>query len=249
MYFDPVRAKREGRPPNWMDAETAGLFPDRLEETRVGLIPSGWTISTIGDFCELITDGSHHSPASVDNGLPMASVKDLTDWGIDLGTCRRISSADFDRLVASGCQPRAGDILLAKDGAYCLQTVCEYTQPEDIVLLSSIAILRPKQTSAAAYLDLWFKQGSTKTYLIEGFRSGSAIPRVVLKDLKRAQLITPGPNLIEAFLRAVGPLRDQIRLNIASDGTLAALRDALLPKLLSGEIRVKDAEAAAREVG
>jgi type I restriction enzyme S subunit len=236
--FDPVRAKLDGRQPSGMDEATAALFPDGFQSSQSGPIPAGWGHTPLAEFCSKITDGAHQSPKSVDAGFPMASVKDMTDWEINVPGCRHISEVDYRSLVANGCQPELGDVLLAKDGATCLDTACEYQQKEQIVLLSSVAILRPKHSSDSAFLHTWLGLSSTKTYLKENFVSGSAIPRVVLRDMKRAQLICPPRSVLDAFARAAAPLREQIRHNHDQSRTLATLRDTLLPKLLSGEIGV-----------
>ncbi len=240
--FDPVRAKMDGRPVPGLDAATAALFPDGFEHVDGELVPRGWSFTTVKNICERITDGAHLSPPSVHEGRPMASVKDMDDWGIDVPGCRLISNEDFDALVANDCQPRLGDVLLAKDGAKCLETACEYQQPDSIVLLSSVAILRPKTLDASAYLHIWLCLESTKFYLREGFVSGSAIPRIVLRDLRHARLLYPAQRVMQRFNRVVRPLREQIWRNRDTSLALASLRDALLPKLLSGEIRVGAAE-------
>lgn len=64
---------------------------------------SDWLILTLGDVCEKITDGAHKSPKSVDDGKSMASVKDLTRFGVDLSNTRKISKDDFDDLVNLSC--------------------------------------------------------------------------------------------------------------------------------------------------
>jgi restriction endonuclease S subunit len=109
-------------------------------------------------------------------------------------------------------------------------------------LLSSVAILRPRFALASTYLSRWLALESTRLYLKESFRSGSAIPRVVLKDLKRAHLLEPSRAVLTKFNEIVRPIFALARVNISSCDTMAAVRDGLLPKLLSGEIRVKEAE-------
>jgi type I restriction enzyme S subunit len=237
--FDPVRAKLDGRKPTGLDEPTAALFPAAFHESRLGSIPVSWNVTTLADLCSKITDGSHHSPKSVEAGLPMASVKDMSNWEINLSGCRLISPEDFENLVANGCQPESGDLLLAKDGATCLDTTCEYQQPDKVVLLSSVAILRLKNVADAGFLHTWLGLESTKQYLKEGFVSGSAIPRVVLRDMKRAQLVVPSRKILDAFARTVAPLRKQIQRNVVQSRTLATLRDTLLPKLLSGKLVAK----------
>lgn len=151
-----------------------------------------WSELSIDDVCILITDGAHASPASVDLGKPMASVKDLTRFGITIDTCRHISEEDFQRLVDQGCKPEAGDVLISKDGAKMVETVCEIENPIDVVLLSSIAILRPNQeTVLPSFLRYYFDSPRTRDYLKKGFVTGAAIPRVILEDFKRAKIFLP----------------------------------------------------------
>ena len=116
-----------------------------------------WPILTLGDVCEKITDGAHNSPKSVEVGKPMASVKDLTRYGVDLSEARLIPQDDFDKLVKQGCQPEVGDVLIAKDGNSALDTVCTVDEPLDAVMLSSVAILRPdKDKLDSDFLKYYF---------------------------------------------------------------------------------------------
>ena len=162
-----------------------------------------WEETTLEAVCDLITDGAHLSPPSVPIGKPMASVKDLTSFGIRIDSCRRISEEDFTKLVRQGCQPRKGDVLIAKDGATALDTVCEVKKNEDVVLLSSVAILRPNSTLIdSAYLRYYLDASTTRSYLKGSFISGAAIPRVVLKDLKRAMVRVP-PLLVQRRIAGI----------------------------------------------
>lgn len=156
------------------------------------MMASDWKELTLDAVCSRITDGAHSSPRSVPEGKPMASVKDLTPFGIRLESCRRIPIEDFEKLVRQGCQPVKGDVLIAKDGATALDTVCEVKRNEDVVLLSSVAILRPNPAIiSSSYLHYYLDSSTTRSYLKGTFVGGSAIPRVVLKDLKRAAVHVP----------------------------------------------------------
>ena len=151
-----------------------------------------WKQLTLESVCARITDGSHSSPPSVPDGRPMASVKDLTPFGIRLESCRLIPHGDFEKLVRQGCQPVKGDVLIAKDGATALDTVCEVKRNDDVVLLSSVAILRPNPSVIdSSFLHYYLDSSTTRSYLKGTFISGAAIPRVVLKDLKRATILVP----------------------------------------------------------
>lgn len=145
-----------------------------------------WRELTLKDACLLVTDGSHNSPKSVSHGLPMASVKDLTPYGITLETCRLISEEDFHRLAKQDCRPQKGDVLIAKDGATALDTVCEFQQDFEVILLSSVAILRSNpDIITPTFLRYYLDSPVTRAYMKSGFVTGAAIPRVVLEDFKR----------------------------------------------------------------
>ena len=139
--------------------DTAALFPDALVDSELGEIPGGWSIRTLQDLCVKITDGAHASPKSVDNGRPMASVKDMHNWGIDIDSCRQISEEDYENLVRNNCRPLKDDVLIAKDGSY-LKHIFMVEDDMDIVLLSSIAILKPNTDIVPYYLALMLGSAS-----------------------------------------------------------------------------------------
>ncbi len=114
----------------------------RMIESELGPVPEGWEAVRMEDVCVRITDGSHRSPKSIEVGKPMASVKDMHDWGINIATCRQIDESEYEELVRNDCKPRLNDVLIAKDGSYLKHTFV-VDEEKDIVVLSSIAILRP----------------------------------------------------------------------------------------------------------
>ena len=139
-----------------------------------------WQTLTLADVCTVITDGAHQSPKTVSRGKPMASVKDLTRFGVDLTSARHIATEDFEALVKQGCKPHVGDVLIAKDGNSALDTVCTVDHPLDAVLLSSVAILRPDPKCLdSVFLKFYLSSPETIDYLKSNFISGAAIPRVV----------------------------------------------------------------------
>lgn len=182
-----------------------------------------WSLKTLGDVCEKITDGAHNSPPSVSSGMPMASVKDLTPFGLDLSNARHISRNDYDFLVKQGCKPFVDDVLIAKDGNSALDTVCVVRHDMDVVLLSSVAILRPdKRQIAPEFLKYYFLTKKNIDYLKSNFISGAAIPRVVLKDFKRAEIHLPPIKHQIEITEILGALDDKIELNRQMNETLEA---------------------------
>jgi type I restriction enzyme, S subunit len=183
-----------------------------------------WQSTTLGSVCTVITDGSHSSPKTVSSGMPMASVKDLNFWGLNLKTARLISLEDYEELVRQGCKPQMGDVLIAKDGNSALDTVCVVEEPIDTVLLSSIAILRCNQTLITPrFLKYYFMSPQTIRYLKNNFISGAAIPRIVLRDFKRAQIDLPPLPEQRAIAHILGSLDDKIELNRKRNETLEAI--------------------------
>ncbi len=153
---------------------------------------SNWSVSTLEDVCTKITDGAHNSPPSTKDGMPMASVKDMTNYGVNIDTARIIPLDDFKKLVKQGCQPLKDDILIAKDGATALETVCHQKSDASYVLLSSVAILRPnKKIVYPAFLKYYLQSPTTKNYIKTSYFGGAAIPRVVLKHFKQVKIQFP----------------------------------------------------------
>lgn len=175
---------------------------------------SEWITSTIDDICKLVTDGAHNSPKSVDNGYYMASVKDFTAYGFDFSNCRKISEADYLKLKKQGCVPESGDILVGKDGARYFEDVIIYRQKEQPALLSSIAILRVDDTKVTSeFLYYTLKSPTVKKDVRDNYGSGSAIPRIVLKDFKRMPISFPSLKEQKKITNICVLLDEKIQLN------------------------------------
>lgn len=139
----------------------------------------------LSSVCTSITDGSHFSPKEDPEGLiPMLSVKDMAADGFDYTSCKYIGENDYQVLVANGCRPSVGDVLVAKDGSY-LKTAFVQKSDKDQAILSSIAILTPKtDIIIPEYLALFFKAPHTKATVEKHYLTGTAIKRVILKGFK-----------------------------------------------------------------
>jgi type I restriction enzyme S subunit len=219
-------------------------FPGHEKLPRVasplGDIPQGWEVKPLEAVCARITDGAHHSPASVDEGYPMASVKDMHDWGINVESCRRIRGDDFENLVRNNCKPLKNDVLIAKDGSYLKHTFV-VGEEQDLVILSSIAILRPNSAILPNYLSFTLREPTAKARMT-GFVSGVAIPRIVLKDFRKFQILVPPPDIQFAWARHVDPKVEMCRKLISEIQNLRLTRDLLLPRLMSGQVELQPAE-------
>ena len=146
---------------------------------------------SIDEICTKITDGSHFSPKSVENGYHMPSVKDMLSNGFDFTSCKQISEEDYKLLVKNGCQPKVNDILIAKDGSM-LKYAFPVSEEMPIVVLSSIAILSVNTAIVKpAFLAYYFKQKSFKDAVIREYSTKGGVPRIVLKNFKRIKVSIP----------------------------------------------------------
>ena len=189
-----------------------------------------WKEYTLQDICIEITDGSHASPKSVEDGYPMASVKDMNYFNINIDTCRRISYEDYKKLVKGNCKPLINDVLIAKDGSY-MKYVNVVKKEIDLVLLSSIAILRPNiEFINPMFLKYYLLTPNVKRDLEQGYVSGSAIRRIVLKDFKRFPLNLPPLEEQEKIADILSSLDDKIQLNNEMNKTLEEMAQALFKR-------------------
>ena len=165
------------------------------------------------DLCELVTDGSHHSPPSQVEGYYMASVKDMGAYKFIYSDCRKISEEDYDKLVKSGCSPKNEDILIAKDGSP-LSNIFIYQEEYPMVLLSSIAIIRTnKNKILPEFLKYYLENPSIKKYIQTTYTSGSVIPRIILKDFKKFPINYPDIANQKKIIGVLKSIDEKIAIN------------------------------------
>ena len=194
---------------------------------RLGM-KSNWMTTTINDVCSLVTDGAHNSPKSVEKGRYMASVKDFTEFGFDFSNCRRISEEDYERLCKQGCVPEKDDILVGKDGARYFEDIVIYKQDEQPALLSSIAILRAdRKKIIPEFLYYTLKTPAVKKNVRDNYGSGSAIPRIVLKDFKRMPFSFPSVDEQRKITAICSAIDSKIQVNNAINKNLEQQVSAL----------------------
>lgn len=146
---------------------------------------------SIGELCIKVTDGSHYSPKEVADGYPMASSKDMLENDFDYSAIKKISDSDFNNLVKADCKPLKDDILIIKDGNSYLKYIFTIKDEKDLVVLSSIAILRPNKELINPIFFQYLLRAPDNKELMSNFVSGAAIPRIVLKDFKQMLVSIP----------------------------------------------------------
>ncbi|ONM42595.1 hypothetical protein BXT89_17175 [Halopseudomonas pachastrellae] len=192
--------------------------------------PSGWELTTLGRNAQLITDGAHASPPTHEGGRPIATVQNMGSRFIDFASCRLISENDFNSLVRGNCAPEVGDVLFSKDGTVGKTFV--YRQSEKVVLLSSIAIIRLDESNIDPEFCSQFLLSPLFYQQLESAKSGSAIRRIVLNELKKIEI--PRPPLpeqkkIAEILSSVDDMVEKIRAQLDK---LKDLKAGMMQELL-----------------
>ena len=241
VNFDPVRAKAEGRPTGLPD-EISELFPDSFEESELGEIPSGWRLGPLLQILQVdpkrsLTKGSV-SPYLEMKGVP---------------TSGHSAEGVYDREFTSGTKFQNGDTLLARITP-CLEngktTLVDFLEEGQIGWGSTEFIvlcgIRPEHNSFAYYLS---RSNEFREHAIRNMVGSSGRQRVPSDALADFCLAQAPMSILNAFSSLADSLLECISHASKENLTLSELRDALLPRLISGELRVPDAEKILGEVG
>ena len=227
--FEPVRAKAEGRPSGLPPALDA-LFPASFEASKLGEIPSGWGVGTLGDVAVERRQGvrlEEMAPGTPYIGLehmPRRSIA-LSEWGTT------------DGLASNKSRFEQGDILFGKLRPYFHKVG---VAPLDGVCSTDIVVLAPMTDDWFGFVLGHASSDDFVDYTDAG-STGTRMPRTKWKDMARYTVALPDRALAAAFNERVNPLVVRIASAIRGSRARATQRDALLPRLVSGEVRVEDA--------
>ena len=233
--FEPVHAKARGEPPQGMDDATAALFPDSFEESELGRIPKGWRVLPLTDAYD-INPTRKLKKGTVAPYLDMASV----------ATSGHTVSGVTDRELGSGTKFINGDTLLARITP-CLENgktaFVDFLDDEKVAWGSTeFVVLRPKAPLPTYHGYLLSRHPAFREYAIQSMSGTSGRQRVQNDVLGRYPVIIPTPNVANTFGGMVTGIQQKIAANHQQAQTLAQLRDTLLPKLISGQLRLPEAE-------
>ena len=230
--FDPVRAKMEGRAPEGMDEATAALFPDSFEETELGAVPKGWRIGKLCDILALRNERT--KPSEETKSLPYVPIESITAKVPFLEEQKSGDEANSSLILF-----RKGDILFGAMRPY-FHKVC--IAPFDGVTRTTVFTLRSVNPQASGFALFLAFQESSIDYATK-HSEGSTIPYAKWKNsLENMPIVLPPESLQVAFSEVVSPFVDRANGNIEEAQTLASLRDTLLPRLISGQLRLPVAQ-------
>ncbi|HWO56405.1 MAG TPA: restriction endonuclease subunit S [bacterium] len=235
--FDPVRAKTEGRDPG-LPRHIADLFPGSFVDSELGEIPKGWEVRSIGELAEIVggstpkteraeywEDGTHHWVTPKDlSGLPLPVLLD---------TERKITDAGLTQ-ISSGLLPK-GTVLLSSRAPIGYLAIAEVP----VAVNQGFIAMKPRPGTSNLFLLRW---ASVSHDEIVSHANGSTFLEISKSNFRPIRIVAPTAPIMHVFDRLSRPLYLKVVEHEHESRTLAALRDALLPKLISGEIRLKDAE-------
>jgi len=229
--FDPVKAKAAGKKPPGLKPEIAALFPDRFEDSPLGPIPAGWRVGNLGEVAENPRRGIRAE--AIKSGTPYIALEHMPRRSIALGDW-----TTADAIESNKVEFRRGEILFGKLRPYFHKVGIA---PVDGVCSTDILVIVPKQPEWFGFCAGHFSSDAIIQHC-DRASTGTKMPRTNWNDLARFEVAIPQREMAKVFTNQFKPMIDRIHQSIAESRTLAALRDALLPKLISGELRVPDAE-------
>lgn len=236
--FDPVRAKAEGRTPEGMDAPTAALFPSTFTDSPLGPIPEGWNTLPVIDWASYVNGAAYKDMHFSDDpeALPVIKIAELK-YGISPQTKYTATQLGEQYRIGSG------DMLFSWSGSPDTSIDTFLWAGGDGWLNQHIFKVIPREQHERTFLYSMLKYLKPVFIEIARDKQTSGLGHVTRKDLQRLQFVEPPEPLIKALDCAVGPMVEKYEANLQTVQTLSELRDTLLPRLISGKLRLTDAQA------
>jgi len=238
--FGPTRAKIEGRAP-YLPEPIWSLFPDAIDP--LSGLPVGWEVSTIGEEVKVVGGSTPNTknPNFWNGGIPWATPKDLSNLNtpVLLETARTITKDGLAK-ISSGLLP-VGTVLLSSRAPVGYLAISEIP----IAVNQGFIAMVCERRLSNIFILLWAKENMD---VIIQNANGSTFQEISKRNFRPINVVVASPQVLDNFHQNICPLYQRIVSNEIESRTLAELRDRLLPKLMSGQIRVKDAEKLVEEV-
>jgi len=228
--FDPVKAKMNAEQPEGMDAATASLFPEKLVESELGLIPEGWEVSTLSSLIQLTGGGTpKRSEETYWNGdIPWFSVRDVPSGSnvFVVDTDEKITELGLNK-SSTKLLPKGTTIITARGTVGKLALV-----GTDMCMNQSCYGIRGKEVGD--FYNYFNLNEAVST--LQRNTHGAVFDTITTKTFDTYSMAFSGIELANKFDALVAPLLQKIEANVRQNIELSTLRDTLLPKLLSGEL-------------
>ena len=238
--FDPVRAKMEGRTPEGMDEATAALFPDGFETSELGEVPRGWRVMPVGDAIEAVGGATPDTKNEAFWEPPVhcwTSPKDLSGIAapVLLDTERKVSDQGLAK-IGSGLLP-SGTLLMSSRAPIGYLALAQVP----LAINQGYIAMLPGGLLPPLYMYFWCRHNMDN---IKGRANGSTFMEISKKAFRPIPVLVPTNDLVTAFTATTEALFARLTANEHQAQTLSTLRDTLLPRLISGQLRLPEAQAA-----
>jgi type I restriction enzyme S subunit len=236
--FDPVRTKHDGSQSVWGDPAATALFPAQFQDSLLGPIPTGWTVEPIGEVVDCVGGGtpSTAEPKYWEGGTHhWTTPKDFSSLRAPflLDTDRKLTDAGIAK-ISSGLLP-AGTLLMSSRAPVGYLAIAAMP----VAINQGFIAMKCNERASNLFMLNWCQTNMTE---IESRATGTTFAEISKQNFRPIPVVMPPKKLMDAFTANVAPLYTQIIANLRQSCTLATLRDTLLPRLLSGEIRVDNLE-------
>ena len=247
--FDPVRAKAEGREPEGMDAATAALFPAEFEAS----IPAGWQMGTLETLCAqgggLIQTGPFGSQLHASDyeaqGIPVVMPQDLDGRRISTDRVARVSVAHVERLARHKLLP--GDIVFSRRGDVGQHAAVTEVEAGWLCGTGCLLVRPGPRWPSPAYVSQALATPEATDW-VKRHAVGATMPNLNTGILGALPMLLPSNAVLAAFESVCGALEARITKNRAQALALSELLDTLLPRLISGKLRLPEARSHIEEV-
>ena len=239
--FDPVRAKAEGREPEGMDAATAALYPAEFEESELGVIPKGWHLATVGEIASVIDCLHSKKPTLLPAGRPFLQLSNIRDDGLlDASALSFISEDDYKKWT-SRIEVREGDCVITNVGR--VGAVAQVPTGMAAAMGRNMTAIRLRLEYPYPSFLIELLQSSLMRAEIERRTDvGTILDALNVRSIPLLRFTCPPTAILRAAEGMLRPLRASMELNLKRAGSLALVRDTLLPRLISGKLRLPEAQ-------
>lgn len=241
--FDPVKAKMAGEAPVGMDAATAALFPESMEESELGEVPTGWAIGPISQVLTLQGGYSFKSKDWKNSGVPVVKIGSVKPGFVD-ATQTSFVSRELAATVPSKFLLPRGSLVIGLTG-YVGEVGLVERCPETPLLNQRVARFGLVNSPWRIPFAYCITRSEKFKEDVIASATGSAQANVSTSDILALKRVIPTGDLIERFDALFEPLFEQMLLLREQGASLRELRDSLLPRLVSGELEIPDEMLAA----
>ena len=245
LDFDPVRAKAEGRPTG-LSKEISDLFPDSFEDSELGEIPKGWKVMNISEVSEVVDCLHSKKPNLLDEGFNFLELKNIRDdFLLDTLNVSKISESDYQKWI-SRIEVCSGDLIITNVGR--VGAVARVPDNFFGSIGRNITAIRPKEKSKNSFfLASYFSSTLFKSEKRLNVDTGTILDALNVKDIPKLRFFYPSSEILSNFEEQVSRIWQRREMILEENNNLSKLRDTLLPKLISGELKISDAENLVEE--